>query len=38
MKDELERKKNFLKYVPDVSNSLSRLTTRLKPYSTRVAL
>ncbi len=31
MKDELERKKNFLKYIPDVSNSLSRLVTRLQP-------
>ena len=31
MKDELERKKNFLKYVPDVSNSLSRIAMKLKP-------
>lgn len=31
MKDELERKKNFLRYVPDVSNSLSRIVTKLKP-------
>jgi DNA topoisomerase VI B subunit len=31
MKDEQERKKTFLRYVPDVTNALARLVTRMKP-------